>query len=448
MPTESRTEKFLPWRQHARELRVNKQARIDAVVGLTRLYSLLLTLPGDDWKACGDNDYKSFGIEFVPFDLPEDQLTPAGNGFFVPRPINWIPPIDYPNYEYPILKWGTNGVTKMPKDLPAQTAYLWSRIKLSFRHYPREKVEGWKPGSVMHMAKLLPSNNPGMAERFMPLLIGQEWRVKDAYAPRCIGFPAEKAAPHILLILQYNVEPTDDLQWGELYIILATLITRSEGDKFPNFKTIPILILTLFGSMQLRFVEAFYMDERLVVRKSKRFEFMYEEQVSKNLNTVLGIMASYRVGDPSDTHHVEIGAVPPKQSFLHETLRKIIPKSVLSEGSKSITTSPILLELAKEYKMYDWLITPPPKFELPVDEPTESQRSQSHQSAVLPSEESNFPHMPPPARSTEGVPATPFTIYAYNNPQKTVEITALMNATKIALLPAKANPDETEANAS
>lgn len=63
-------------------------------------------------------------------------------------------------------------------------------------------------------------------------------------------------------------------------------------------------------------------------------------------------------------------------------------------------------------------ITPPPKFELPMDKPK--------------------------ARSAKDVLSTPSTVGAYDNLQKTLEITPLMEATKIIPLPAKTDADEIE----
>lgn len=127
------------------------------------------------------------------------------------------------------------------------------------------------------------------------------------------------------------------------------------------------------------------------------------------------------------------------------------------------------MELAKEYSIYDWVralldpdeivqsrrslkkhghITPPPKFELQMDKPSESPQDCSRQSDVLPRKDSTFSCMAPLARSTNDVPGTRSPIVADENLQKSLANTALMEATKITPLPAKANADETEVKAS
>lgn len=69
-------------------------------------------------------------------------------------------------------------------------------------------------------------------------------------------------------------------------------------------------------------------------------------------------------------------------------------------------------------------ITPPPKFELPLDEPTpSSQRNRSRRSAS-PSKKSTSPRKSRTARPTKDVLATPSTMAANNTLQEALEITA------------------------
>ncbi|KAJ5799564.1 uncharacterized protein N7518_001632 [Penicillium psychrosexuale] len=77
------------------------------------------------------------------------------------------------------------------------------------------------------------------------------------------------------------------------------MITRLEGGKFPECSTIPVLAMTIFGQMKLRFPQAFYGQQGLVIRKTNLFDFSTNEQATKNMNTVLDIIASRQVGDPT-----------------------------------------------------------------------------------------------------------------------------------------------------
>lgn len=71
-------------------------------------------------------------------------------------------------------------------------------------------------------------------------------------------------------------------------------------------------------------------------------------------------------------------------------------------------------------------ITPPPKFELPMDEPTSIRRSRR---SVSPSKKSTSPRKSRTARSAKDVLSTPSTAAANSNLQEALEITASMEAT-------------------
>ncbi|GLI72700.1 hypothetical protein PoHVEF18_000881 [Penicillium ochrochloron] len=109
------------------------------------------------------------------------------------------------------------------------------------------------------------------------------------------------------------------------------------------------------------------------------------------------------------------------------------------------------LELSREYKMYDWVralldptdivqsptsakkqITPPPKFELPMDEPSSSRRSRR---SVSPSKKSTSPRKSRTVRSAKDVLSTPSTAAANSNLQEALEITASMEAANSAIRP-------------
>lgn len=65
--------------------------------------------------------------------------------------------------------------------------------------------------------------------------------------------------------------------------------------------SLQVLAMSFFGHMKLRFLEASYAQQRLVIRKTRLFDYSTNEQANNNMNAVLGIMASYRVGDPTDS---------------------------------------------------------------------------------------------------------------------------------------------------
>ncbi|KAJ5279344.1 hypothetical protein N7478_004716 [Penicillium angulare] len=113
------------------------------------------------------------------------------------------------------------------------------------------------------------------------------------------------------------------------------------------------------------------------------------------------------------------------------------------EVAGNVWISPLFaLELSREYLMYDWVralldpkeivqspkkqITPPPKFEMPSEEATTSQRRSRRSvspSKASPSKKSASPRKPRQARSTKEAPNTPSTNAANDSLQQALETT-------------------------
>ncbi|KAJ5194799.1 uncharacterized protein N7498_008237 [Penicillium cinerascens] len=116
------------------------------------------------------------------------------------------------------------------------------------------------------------------------------------------------------------------------------------------------------------------------------------------------------------------------------------------EVAGNVWISPLFaLELAREYQMYDWVralldptdivqspssakkqITPPPKFDLPEDDHTPSQRRSRR--SVSPSKKSLSPRKSRNSKSAKDVPSTPSTAAANNSLQEALSITANMES--------------------
>ncbi|OQE02716.1 hypothetical protein PENVUL_c039G06299 [Penicillium vulpinum] len=105
---------------------------------------------------------------------------------------------------------------------------------------------------------------------------------------------------HVLIVVIVEQEPSNDLSRPVVLTIAAVMVTRLEGEESPECCTIPVLAMTVFEQMKFRFLDAFYSQRGLVIRKTELFDFSTNEQTTKNMSTVLGIMASRQVGDPTD----------------------------------------------------------------------------------------------------------------------------------------------------
>lgn len=114
---------------------------------------------------------------------------------------------------------------------------------------------------------------------------------------------------------------------------------------------------------------------------------------------------------------------------------------------KQFLTLYLALELSKEYQMYDWVralldptdivqspssakkhITPPPKFEIPSDEPPVSQRNRRGRSAS-PSKKLLSPRKPRSTRITKDVTSTPSTKAANASLQSALDTASALSAT-------------------
>ncbi|KAJ6134046.1 hypothetical protein N7523_000368 [Penicillium sp. IBT 18751x] len=106
------------------------------------------------------------------------------------------------------------------------------------------------------------------------------------------------------------------------------------------------------------------------------------------------------------------------------------------------------LELAEEYKMYDWVralldpteivqspstskkqITPPPKFDLPEDDRALAQRRSRR--SVSPSKKTTSPRKSRKAGSAKDAPSTPSTAAANNSLQEALSLTATMESDEL-----------------
>ncbi|KAJ5313550.1 uncharacterized protein N7443_000434 [Penicillium atrosanguineum] len=109
---------------------------------------------------------------------------------------------------------------------------------------------------------------------------------------------------------------------------------------------------------------------------------------------------------------------------------------------------PFALELAEEYKMYDWVralldpteivqspstskkqITPPPRFDLPEDDRALAQRRSRR--SVSPSKKTTSPRKSRKAGSAKDAPSTPSTAAANNSLQEALSMTATMESDEL-----------------
>ncbi|PWY83812.1 hypothetical protein BO94DRAFT_557654 [Aspergillus sclerotioniger CBS 115572] len=85
----------------------------------------------------------------------------------------------------------------------------------------------------------------------------------------------DPAYPHIKALMYNNMVATDStILCGELMPILRTMLTQLRRQKFIHQLVTPVLMFSLMG-FQARVIEAFFRDDKLVLRPTKLFDFTH-----------------------------------------------------------------------------------------------------------------------------------------------------------------------------
>ncbi|KAJ5670063.1 uncharacterized protein N7477_005426 [Penicillium maclennaniae] len=318
------------------------QARGEAIAGVIQLHKLL-----HDFSPMNilPTQHNTLGIECktFPIDQNSDDQSPSApsDAFFRPRK---VPPLDITNpthqrqADYLSRCWGEDKQANRSLDLHSQTGNLWSRLGGLFVNFPRLEEPPRADGRSLRIISQWRSKDgipeDMIAKKFLPdVLSSKDCSPIATYVAEKQFTPATNTAPHVFVVISLEEEPSDNLLRVELLTITSIMITRFEGEQFPRCIAIPVLAMSVFGRMKLRFLEAAYVQQRLVIRKTEFFDFSTHEQANKNMNTVLGFMASHRVGDPTNSTIIaqepvlsdtkDIG----KTCSVRKTFRKIFPSS-------------------------------------------------------------------------------------------------------------------------
>ncbi|KAG2019043.1 hypothetical protein GB937_005332 [Aspergillus fischeri] len=151
----------------------------------------------------------------------------------------------------------------------------------------------WREAYVPHFVSV--TKNVLADEYFMPGVNGQR-----GYAPA--GWWEEKSLslPHIMCMLEfYSFRGTEELLRGEILGILATTITRLELECFQDEVVIPVLMFSVMSDFKARIIQAYFNGDKLVIRKSRLYDFSTPETLSSSTILFIQWMASKPVGNTS-----------------------------------------------------------------------------------------------------------------------------------------------------
>jgi hypothetical protein len=77
-----------------------------------------------------------------------------------------------------------------------------------------------------------------------------------------------------------GVEPDERLFQVEVLTALAIMLTRLEGEEFPNHNTVPVMIVSVMGRMQARILHLHYGQAGLVISKTGFMSFSTDESTN------------------------------------------------------------------------------------------------------------------------------------------------------------------------
>ncbi|KAJ5782310.1 hypothetical protein N7457_004084 [Penicillium paradoxum] len=260
--------------------------------------------------------YKLLGINCRLLELDDDgkhlhppNSDPSGPVFFEPRGAAWVPPV-VTNSEYmKQLKgitdgWGNTKNDRLLRSLHSQASYVFSCVEWMFFQFRRQfypPEDDRDPPNLRQMSKWLESGEvvPSVvAERFYPAIWGSIRSSPAAvFVPKSLLYPLG-APPHIMISILIAEEPSEELLRLEVMALAAVMITRLEGEESSEYNTIPVMVITFFGRMKVRVLEAHTSQQELVIKKTRLLDFSTNELANKNMNILLGFMAGDLVGDP------------------------------------------------------------------------------------------------------------------------------------------------------
>ncbi|KAJ5542600.1 hypothetical protein N7535_005022 [Penicillium sp. DV-2018c] len=209
---------------------------------------------------------ENLNVDVVPLAL--DETSPHQPSYFAPLPSHSIPE---PNDDD--LGESFNGHDDETEDddssaHPADRAYWMSGHLEHYISYYEQKARGdrftWvaDDGSEFPGTALCDSDMDN--ERGQPDFVCYD-----------IAEPEDPAYPHAKAIMFNNLIPTDSsILYGELISILRIMLTQLRMSKFLHQFVTPVLIFSLMG-FQARVIEAFFKDDKLVLRLTKFYDFSH-----------------------------------------------------------------------------------------------------------------------------------------------------------------------------
>ncbi|KAJ9491821.1 hypothetical protein VN97_g1409 [Penicillium thymicola] len=293
----------------------NLQARSEVIRVMNAVYTNV-----EKYRSAQINpdSYEFLRITFQPLQLDEDgKHAPhpdSGSSipvFFEPRGAAWVAPVvtntQYMDRRRDITeRWDIIRGNPLVKDLHAQASYIFSCLEWMFFQFRRQfypPEDGRAPPNLRQMSKWTESGDviPSVVAEKLSAAIWGSTRCSPAtmFVPKTQLYPSA-VPPHVIFTILIGEEPSDELMRVEVMILTAVMITRLEGEESLEYNTTPVMVITLFGGMKARVIEAHTSEQGIVIKKTQLFDFSTNEAANKSMDTLLGFMCADLIGDPSE----------------------------------------------------------------------------------------------------------------------------------------------------
>ncbi|CAI7568636.1 unnamed protein product [Penicillium glandicola] len=234
------------------------QARSKVIAAINEIYKRVEIY---SFAQINPESYKFLGINCRLLELDDDgkhlyppNSDPSSPVFFEPRGATWVAPV-VPNPKYVdrlreiTEEW--EGIKDHPlvRNLHAQASHIFSCVEWMFFQFRRQ---------------------------FYPLGDG-------------------RVSPNLRQMSKWL--ESEELLRIEVMTITAVMITRLEGEESTEYNTFPVMVITFFGQMKARVLEAHSSQQELIIKKTQLLDFSTNEVANKNMNILLGFMADDLVGD-------------------------------------------------------------------------------------------------------------------------------------------------------
>ncbi|KAL4883181.1 hypothetical protein BJY04DRAFT_216481 [Aspergillus karnatakaensis] len=222
--------------------------------------------------------------------------------FFKPKPLSWLRshPVDtkkIPKNQQAGQQWSAPKTGQCADYVEA--ASISAGFICEFSRYARigiesdytlEELSGWIDRGTGHRIESRPSMKPSTPDN--DARPAAPWNTRIA-----ASWIRDDAHPHLTCILENASPPHDDLLRSEVLTILGLMRESLSRYSLQKHRIVPITAISCMNGREARLLQAFFLQEELVIYKSGLLNFSIEKSMSVNVPLFMLYLASEPVGD-------------------------------------------------------------------------------------------------------------------------------------------------------